>query len=602
MGSRWKFVMGAILSLFCITAFGAPRVIIDSQGDGVEFHRLTGAGTSEIVASYSGTATEPFSFDLGLSVPAGGFIGVGALDPGDYIEDGIAIGGTGGTGPFVVGVGDATNPGDVNIYGIESDGGGLTEYAEFADGSITLREPVTAADTGLYPLTIGTGAAGASKTLTFDVGGTGDAILEWKNTSVAGTPKFIHRFYDGSTYTTLWDATSSAINLYKPVTADATGSAGSHSFLGPTSSSNYVASFTSQSTNPYGVNIISSQDDGTGNGYPLIRIASNDNVEYFRVDSGGTSTFKKNDHEVVLVSNNNGSNDFIGWQFEPNGSTTTYRGFVGISDSTNGFVQGAVAGDMNLTTKAHNINLSVDDGVSIGLKLDSSSQLTIGKNGSPGLRHLVWGKNSAPSGLSAGSLGLESDNGNSGTGVGLNLGHYDSGAANGSYSWQMSYYKGTGTTAQHRFYNYTSMLGYYTNTDWSLGFDGSSSNSFAIAGATQGNNVVLVGMDGSAGPLIVPGESSGTPGSASFRLSAADNYGGLLYINNWGNGSSCLVLVGYSNQTVIVSETSTGCIASSSPSSGELGVVYSNTGSMVTIYNPDGSARSVGVVAIGTGI
>lgn len=71
MGNRLRVWMGAILSLFAVMAFAAPRVIIDSNGEGTEFRRNTGSGAGELVGKISNVPGEPFEFSLGIDIPSG---------------------------------------------------------------------------------------------------------------------------------------------------------------------------------------------------------------------------------------------------------------------------------------------------------------------------------------------------------------------------------------------------------------------------------------------------------------------------------------------------------------------------------------------------
>jgi hypothetical protein len=59
---------------------------------------------------------------------------------------------------------------------------------------------------GNYPLTIGDGTAGTSKVFTHKIGGTADAVYQIQGSNTP-SGKYIHRYYDGSTYTTWAECT-----------------------------------------------------------------------------------------------------------------------------------------------------------------------------------------------------------------------------------------------------------------------------------------------------------------------------------------------------------------------------------------------------------
>jgi hypothetical protein len=70
-------------------------------------------------------------------------------------------------------------------------------------------------------------------------------------------------------------------------------------------------------------------------------------------------------HMIRSKGIGNDTTDYIGLEVLPESSTTNGRGFFGLADATNGWVQGAARGDVLVTAKAHNFIVSCNDGSTI---------------------------------------------------------------------------------------------------------------------------------------------------------------------------------------------------------------------------------------------
>ncbi len=125
-----------------------------------------------------------------------------------------------------------------------------------------------------------------------------------------------------------------------------------------------------------------------------------------------------------------------------------------------------------------------------------------------------------------------------------------------------------------------------------LGPNVSTSSAFAVAATWPNNSVTVAGAD-NAGSII----NLGTSSSATFRINNGNNGWAMLLLSEYNSGGTAVMYAGYSNVTAMIYSGQGTIFAAGTPSSTQVGVTFSNSGSTVTLTTGSAKTALVKVLA-----